>query len=156
MRPLIVLRGSLILAMLLLGPSARADGFVDFFYKQKVGQELSLTGHFSRGFKQQQFFERDFKTGEVEYFKYSGTFISPTTIIGNGSLTWPPRSLETVLMLYPDERLVKDLPEQGENVWFTGTLIGYQYGLSGITSDVSAGGVPFILLKRVSTEPPDS
>lgn len=155
MRPLSIVQGSVILLILLLNGLAWADAFTNFFYHQKVGQKITITGKFSRYSYQRQFFENDYKTGDVAYFTYYGTKISPTLILGDGSLEWPPDRLERVLFLYPDEALVKDLPEEGENVWFTGTLIGYQYGISGITSDVGAGGIPYILLKQVSTQPPD-
>jgi hypothetical protein len=59
-----------------------------------------------------------------------------------------------VLFLYPDEGVVKDVPEEGEDLWFTGTLIGYQYGISGITNSVFSGGAPYILLQHVSHQPP--
>jgi hypothetical protein len=59
-----------------------------------------------------------------------------------------------MLLLYSDEELVKDLPEQGENIWFTGTLIGFQYGISGMITSPFSGGDPYILLTRVSTVAP--
>ncbi len=58
-----------------------------------------------------------------------------------------------MLFLYPDEELVKDIPEDGEDLWFTGTLLGFQYGISGIVDSAFSGGDPYILLKRVSTPP---
>jgi hypothetical protein len=61
---------------------------------------------------------------------------------------------DTLLFVYTDDTLVKDLPEEGQDLWFTGTLIGYQYGINGITSGALSGGDPYILLKRVSTQPP--
>lgn len=156
MWPLLVVRGSVVLVILLLSVSAWADAFTNFFYKQRIGQEITVTGRFGRLSQQLSFFENNYKTGDVTYFKYFSTTVFPTAILGNGSLAWPPQRLETVLFLYPDEGLVKDLPMQGDNLWFTGTLIGYQYGTAGITSDVGTGGAPYILLKRVSTQPPEN
>ncbi|MGH7966002.1 MAG: hypothetical protein ACRERD_29995 [Candidatus Binatia bacterium] len=155
MRPLVIVRGSVILLTLLLSVSAWADAFTKFFYQQKIGQELTVTGRFGRLSQALSFFESNHKTGDDANFKYFSTTVFPTIILGNGSLAWPPKRLETVLFLYPDEGLVKDLPTQGDNLWFTGTLIGYQYGTAGITSDVGTGGAPYILLKRISTQPPE-
>ncbi|HJY81547.1 MAG TPA: hypothetical protein VKK81_10755, partial [Candidatus Binatia bacterium] len=66
----------------------------------------------------------------------------------------PASLFDTMLFVYPDEELVKDLPETGEDLWFTGTLIGFQYGISGIINSAFSGGDPYILLKRISHEPP--
>ena len=154
MRLLRVVRGSVVLVGLLLNEAAWADAFVNFFYRQKVGQEITATGRFRRFSYQKQFFRRDDKTGEVEYFYYFGMSMMPTKLIGDGALSLPASRLDAVLFLYADEALVKDLPEQGEDLWFTGTLIGFQYGISGIISSAGSGGDPYILLKRVSTQPP--
>ena len=150
-----MVRGSVILLSLLSsGPAWTADAFVHFFSLQPVGQELTLTGHFHRFNYKRKFFERNDKTGEVHYFDYFGTTLAPTRIIGKGSFTQEASWLDNVLFLYPDEELVKDLPEQGEDLWFTGTLIGFQYGISGIIRSAFSGGDPYLLLKRVSQQPP--
>jgi len=73
-------------------------------------------------------------TGDVEYMEYFGMTIVP---------------------LYFDQGQVKDLPLKGESFWFTGTLIGYQYGATGITRGVGVGGDPYILLRSVSGQPPE-
>jgi hypothetical protein len=154
MRSLWTVRGSLVLLTLLLSASAWADAFVNFFSKQKVGQEITVTGGFRRFSYKRKFFRRDYKTGEVEHFEYFGMSMVPTRIIGDGSLSLPASLFDTMLFVYPDEELVKDLPETGENLWFTGTLIGFQYGINGITDGALSGGDPYILLKRISREPP--
>ncbi len=154
MRSLWAVRGSLVLLMLLLSASAWADAFVNFFSKQKVGQEITVTGGFRRFSYKRKFFRRDYKTGEVEHFEYFGMSMVPTKIIGDGSLSLPASLFDTMLFVYPDEELVKDLPETGENLWFTGTLIGFQYGISGIINSAFSGGDPYILLKRISHESP--
>jgi hypothetical protein len=156
MRFLWAIRGSMALFVLLASELAWADAFVNFLYQQKVGQEMTVTGHFRRFSYKKQFFRRDYKTGTVEYFEFYGMTMVPTQIIGNGSLSLKANMLDSVLFLYSDQELVKDLPEQGENLWFTGTLLGFQYGISGITSAPGSGGDPYILLKRVSTQPPDA
>lgn len=149
-----IIRGSMILLTLLSsGPACAADAFVRFFSLQTVGQEITLTGHFHRFSYKRQFFERNYKTGEVHYFDYFGMTMTPTQIIGNGSFSQEANRLDTVLFLYPDEALVKDIPEDGEDLWFTGTLLGFQYGISGIVDSAFSGGDPYILLKRVSTQP---
>jgi hypothetical protein len=142
------------LTLLSSGPAWAADAFVRFFSLQKVGQEISITGHFRRFNYKRKFFERNYKTGEVLYFDYFGTTLIPVQVIGNGSLSQEANELDNVLFLYPDEELVKDLPERGENLWFTGTLIGFQYGISGITDSAYSGGDPYILLQRISQQPP--
>jgi hypothetical protein len=154
MRSLWTVRGSLVLLTLLLSASAWADAFVSFFSKQKVGQEITVTGGFRRFSYKRKFFRRNYKTGEVEHFEYFGMSMVPTKIIGDGSLSLPASLFDTMLFVYPDEELVKDLPKTGENLWFTGTLIGFQYGISGIINSAFSGGDPYILLKRVSPQPP--
>ena len=77
MRLLRVVRGSVVLVGLLLNEAAWADAFVNFFYQQKVGQEITATGRFRRFSYQKQFFRRDDKTGEVEYFYYFGMSMMP-------------------------------------------------------------------------------
>jgi hypothetical protein len=154
MRQLWVIQGGIAILVLLLSELAWADAFVRFLYQQKVGQEMTVTGYFRRFSHKKQFFRRDERTGKVEYFEFYGMTIIPTQIIGNGSLSLQANVLDSVLLLYPDQDLVKDLPEQGANIWFTGTLLGFQYGISGITSAPGSGGDPYILLKRVSTQPP--
>ncbi|MCS6926623.1 MAG: hypothetical protein NZ578_12050 [Candidatus Binatia bacterium] len=154
MRRLWTMPGSVGILVLLLSELAWADAFVRFLYQQKVGQEMTVTGYFRRFSYKKLFFRRDDKTGKVEYFEFYGLSMIPTQIIGNGSLSLRPNALDSVLFLYPDQELVKDLPEQGANLWFTGTLLGFQYGISGITSAPGSGGDPYILLQRVSTHPP--
>jgi hypothetical protein len=155
MRPLWAIQGSVVLCAVLWSGPAWPDAFVEFFYKQKIGQEITVTGGFRRFAYKKKFFQRDYKTGTVQYFEYFGMTLLPTKIIGDGSLSLQANVLDSMLLLYPDQELVKDLPEQGENVWFTGTLIGYQYGISGISSSVASGGDPYILLQRISTQPPE-
>ncbi len=65
MRSLWGVRGSVILTAVLLSVPAWADAFVDFFCKQKVGQEISVTGRFRRFSYRKQLFRRDHRTGEV-------------------------------------------------------------------------------------------
>lgn len=150
-----IVRGSVIfLALMLSRPVWAANAFVRFFALQKVGQEITITGPFRRSFYKRDFFQKNDKTGEVQHFDYFGTTMIPTHIVGNGSLVQKASRLDTVLFLYPDEELVKDLPEQGDNLWFTGTLLGFQYGIGGIVNSAFSGGNPYILLKRVSTQPP--
>jgi hypothetical protein len=149
-----VVRGGVFLLIGLLSAPVWADAFVNFLAKQKVGQEITVTGGFRRFHYKRQFFRRDDRTGEVENFEYFGMVMVPTTIIGNGALSLKANALDSAVLLYPDQDLVKDLPDQGNNLWFTGTLIGFQYGISGITSSPFSGGDPYILLKRISTQPP--
>jgi len=150
-----IVRGSVVsLVLLSSGPIWAADAFVRYFARQKVGQEITITGRFHRFRYKRQFFQRNDKTGEVQYFDYFGITLTPTQVVGNGSFSQEAKKIDSVLLLYPDEELVKDLPEQGENLWFTGTLLGFQYGISGIVNSVFSGGDPYILLKRVSTQPP--
>ena len=147
--------GSMVsLVLLSSGPIWAADAFVRYFARQKVGQEITITGSFHRFHYKRQFFQRNDKTGEVKYFDYFGITLTPTQVIGDGSFSQEAKRIDSVLLLYPDEEVVKDLPDQGENFWFTGTLLGFQYGISGIVTSVFSGGDPYILLKRVSTQPP--
>ena len=141
--------------MLVAGtPMPVAACFADFFPKQQVGQEMTLTGQFYRFSYARRFFRRDPQTGQVEYFTFFGVEVVPTTIIGNGTLSQEPRQIDSLLLLYPDEELVRDLPETGDQIWFTGTLLGYQHGASGITSAFGIGGMPYILLKGFSDQAP--
>ena len=142
------------LTLLSSRPAWAADAFIRFFALQKVGQEVSLTGRFSRFNYKRQFFERNDKTGEVRYFEYFGIILIPTRVVGSGAFAQEANKQDSVLFLYPDEGVVKDVPEEGEDLWFTGTLIGYQYGISGITNSVFSGGAPYILLRHVSHQPP--
>lgn len=151
------LNGSAVLAVLLVSmPGWAASSFANFFVQQKIGQEMTVTGAFSRYRMTRRFFRRDQETGEVEYFAFFGASVVPTTIIGNGSLSQEPRPLDSVLLLYSDETVVKGLPEAGDNIWFTGTLLGYQHGASGITTGFGIGGTPYILLQGFSTQAPES
>jgi len=127
---------------------------VNFLAKQKIGQEITVTGGFRRFSYKRRFFHRDEKTGEVENFEYFGMTIVPTMIIGNGKLSLRANVIDSMLLVYTDQELVKDLPEQGENLWFTGTLIGFQYGISGIITSPFSGGDPYILLTRISAVAP--
>lgn len=148
--------GSAALAVLLVSmPSWAASPFANFFAQQKVGQEMTVTGAFSRYSMNRRFFRRDHRTGEVEHFAFFRASIIPTTIIGNGALSQEPRPLDSLLLLYSDETVVKDLPEAGDNIWFTGTLLGYQHGVSGITRGFGIGGSPYILLRGFSTQAPE-
>jgi hypothetical protein len=147
-------RGSVLLLTLVSSTQAWSDEFVNFFRKQKMGQEITVTGGFRRFSYRRHFFQRDYKTGDVQYFDYFGTSMVPTKIIGDGSLSLRASLFDTMLLVYPDEELVKDLPEQGENLWFTGTLVGFQYGISGIIDSALSGGDPYILLKKISLEAP--
>lgn len=149
-----ILRTGLALATLLWSSPVWADAFVEFFAKQKVGQEITVTGGFRKFGYKRQFYQRNYRTGEVQYYDYFGMSMVPVMIIGDGSLSIVASLFDTMLLVYSDENIVKDLPEEGENLWFTGILIGYQYGSSGITSGARSGGDPYILLKRISKEPP--
>ena len=149
-----MLRAGLALAVFLWSPPVWADAFVEFFAKQKVGQEITVTGGFRKFHYKRQFYQRDYRTGEVQYFDYFGLSMVPTTIIGDGTLSIVASLFDTMLFVYADEALVKEIPEEGDNFWFTGTLIGYQYGINGITSGARSGGDPYILLKHISKEPP--
>ncbi len=143
------------LVMLVAGTPMRVVAcFADFFPKQKVGQEMTLTGQFYRFSYARRFFRRDPKTGQVDYFTFFGVEVVPTTIIGAGTLSQKPKQIDSLLLLYPDEELVRDLPEKGDKIWFTGTLLGYQHGASGITSAFGIGGMPYILLKGFSDQAP--
>lgn len=126
-----------------------ADPFVNFFRQQKIGQEIKVQGPFRRDSHQRNFFARDDKTGKVEHYTFFVTVILPTYLIGNGSLTQKARGLDAMVALYPDESVVKNLPVEGDHVWFIGTLLGYQYGREGITTDVGTGGPPYLLLKNI-------
>jgi len=139
---------------LLVNTQTWADPFVEFFTKQKVGQEITVTGGFRKFSYKRQFYERDHKTGDVKYYEYFGMSMVPTQIFGNGALALKASLYNTLLFVYADDALVKDLPEEGQDLWFTGTLIGYQYGINGITSGALSGGDPYILLMRISNQPP--
>ncbi len=149
-----LLRGSLVIFFMLQGASIQADEFVNFFAKQKIGQEMTVTGGFKRFSGTRHFFQRNDKTGEVRDFDYYGMIFLPTVMIGEGALALKASSLNSMLLFHLDPALTKDLPEQGDNVWFTGTLIGFQYGVTGITTSVFSGGLPYLLLHRVSTSAP--
>lgn len=143
----------------LLYPSAEAwaDAFVRFFANQKVGQEITVTGGFRRFPDQakRRYFIRDTRTGDVEYVEYYGMTMLPTLVVGNGAVSMKASIMDRMLLFYSDQALVKDMPLKGESYWFTGTLIGYQYGTVGITRGMGIGGDPYILLRSVSANPPD-
>ena len=145
---------AVIVCIFLLSTQTWADPFVEFFTKQKVGQAITVTGGFRKFTYKRQFYERNYKTGDVKYYEYFGMSMVPTQIFGNGSLALKASLHDTILFVYTDETLVKDLPEEGQDVWFTGTLIGYQYGINGITTGALSGGDPYILLTGVSQWPP--
>ena len=150
---------SLFIGSVLLYPcrAARADSFVRFFANQKVGQEITVTGGFRRfpDRDKRQYFLRDSQTGDVEYVEYYGMTMLPSLVVGNGSVSMKASVIDKMLMFYADRDLVKDIPLKGESYWFTGTLIGYQYGTMGITRGMGVGGDPYILLKKVSAQPPE-
>ena len=148
------LSGSLLVLTFVLGHQGWADEYVNFLAKQQVGQEMTVTGGFRRFSDKKHFFHRNDKTGEVEDFDFFGMTLVPTMLIGNGALSLRANSSTFLLVLYPDEEMVKDLPEQGKELWFTGTLIGFQFGVSGIITSPFSGGGPYLLLKRFSTLPP--
>ncbi len=157
MRSLVRWWGSAVLIMLVVGTPVRvAACFADFFQQQKVGQEMTLTGEFYRFPQTRRFFRRDYKTRRVDYFTFFSVAVVPTTIIGNGAMSQEARPIDSLLLLFPAEELVRDLPQTGDKIWFTGTLLGYQYGSSGITEAFGIGGMPYILLKRFSDQAPDS
>jgi hypothetical protein len=138
-------------ALVSLAPPVWADPFVEFFRQQKIGQELKVQGPFRRNSQQREVFKKDDKTGKVEYYTFFAMVVLPTHLIGNGSLTQEARGLDVLVVFYPDENMVKDLPVEGDKVWFTGTLLGYQFG-DGITTGAGIGGYPYILLKSVEPE----
>ena len=148
----------LLIGVALLSPSAeaRAGALVRFLAKQKVGQEITVTGGFQRFPDQdkRRYFIRDSRTGDVEYVEYYGMTMLPTLIVGNGTVSIQASIMDRILLFYSDRALVKDIPLKGESYWFTGTLIGYQYGTMGITRGMGVGGDPYILLRSVSASPP--
>ncbi len=157
MRSLVRCWGCAALVTLVAATHGRvAACFADFFQQQKVGQEMTLTGEFYRFPRARRFFRRNEKTGRIDYFTFFGVSVVPTTIIGNGTMSQEARPIDSLLLLFPDEDLVRDLPQTGEQIWFTGTLLGYQHGTSGITEVFSIGGRPYILLKRFSDQAPDA
>lgn len=129
--------------------SAWADAFVDFFRHQQIGQEIWVQGPFRRNAQVKHLFKKDDKTGAVEYYTLFATVILPTRLIGKGVLHKAPQNSDVVVVFYPDESAVKDLPVEGDNVWFIGTLFGYQGGTTAITTSVGSGGYPYLLLKQV-------
>ena len=62
-------RCATVVATLLVNTSAWADAFVEFFTKQKVGQEITVTGGFHKFAYKRQFYERNHKTGDVKYYE---------------------------------------------------------------------------------------
>ena len=146
------------IAFLSLDTEVRANGFVRFFANQKIGQEIIVTGGFRRFPDQdkRRYFVRDRQTGEVEYVEYYGMTMLPTLVVGNGTVSMKASIMTRILLFYADRALVKDIPLKGESYWFTGTLIGYQYGTMGITRGMGVGGDPYILLRSVSANPPDT
>jgi hypothetical protein len=140
--------------MCALASQVWANDYVNFLAKQQVGQDMTVTGGFRRSFEKRHFFRRDDKTGEVENFDFFIVALTPTTLIGNGSLSLQANVMNFLLVLSPDENLLKNLPERGDNLWFTGMLLGFQHGTSGIITSPFSGGGPYLLLKRVATVAP--
>ena len=138
-------------------PAAGAGAFVRFFANQKVGQEITVTGGFRRfpNRDKRRYFVNNTRTGEVEYVEYYGMTMVPSLVAGKGSVSMKASLMARVLLFYSDPALVSDIPLQGDSYWFTGTLIGYQYGTTGITRGMGTGGDPYILLKSVSAKPPE-
>lgn len=156
-----IFRSALLTGVVTLGffiQSVWADAFVDFFRHQQIGQEIWVQGPFRRNAQPKRLFKRDERTGAVEHYTLFATVILPTQLIGNGSLSKEPRGVDVVVVFYPEESIVNDLPVAGDNVWFNGTLFGYQGGKTAITTAVGAGGYPYLLLKKVlparSEQPP--
>ena len=149
-----------IIGMAFFYPSAeaQADALVRFFANQKIGQEITVTGGFRRfpDRDKRRYFIRDGRTGEVEYVEYYGMTMLPTLVVGNGTVSMQASIMDRILLFYADRDLVKDIPLKGESYWFTGTLIGYQYGTMGITRGMGIGGDPYILLRSVSATPPET
>ena len=137
------------MAVASLAYPARADEFVSFFQHQKIGQEIKVQGPFRRESYKRHLFKKNSTTGKVEHYDLFATVILPTALVGSGSLKQEPDRLDVLLAFYPDETLVIHLPEQGEGVWFIGTLLGYQYGREAVTDDVGTGGMPYLLLESV-------
>lgn len=146
------------ITFLSLGTEVRANALVRFFANQKIGQEITVTGGFRRFPAQdkRRYFIRDRQTGEVEYVEYYGMTLLPTLVVGNGTVSMKASVMDRILLFYADRDLVKDIPLKGESYWFTGTLIGYQYGTMGITRGMGIGGDPYILLRSVSATPPET
>ena len=146
------------ITFLSLGTEVRANALVRFFANQKIGQEITVTGGFRRFPDQdkRRYFIRDRQTGEVEYVEYYGMTMLPTLVVGNGTVSMKASVMDRILLFYADRDLVKDIPLKGESYWFTGTLIGYQYGTVGITRGMGIGGDPYILLRSVSATPPET
>ena len=138
-------------------PAAGAGAFVRFFANQKVGQEITVTGGFRRfpNRGKRRYFVNNARTGEVEYVEYYGMTMVPSLVVGKGSVSMKASLMAKMLLFYSDPALVSDIPLQGDSYWFTGTLIGYQYGTTGITRGMGMGGDPYILLKSVSAKPPE-
>lgn len=148
-----------LISLVFLRPHAAvgAGAFVRFFANQEVGQEITVTGGFRRfpnKGKRRYFFENA-ETGEVEYVEYYGMTIVPSLVVGKGSVSMKASLITKMLLFYADPELVEDIPLKGESYWFTGTLIGYQYGAMGITRGMGVGGDPYILLESISAEPPE-
>lgn len=138
-------------------PAAGAGAFVRFFANQEVGQEITVTGGFRRfpHKGKRRYFVTNARTGAVEYVEYYGMTMIPSLVVGKGSVSMKASLMAKMLLFYSDPALVADIPLVGETYWFTGTLIGYQYGTTGITRGMGMGGDPYILLKSVSAKPPE-
>ena len=138
-------------------PAAGAGAFVRFFANQEVGQEITVTGGFRRfpNKGKRRYFVTNARTGAVEYVEYYGMTMVPSLVVGKGSVSMKASLMAKMLLFYSDPALVADIPLVGESYWFTGTLIGYQYGTTGITRGMGMGGDPYILLKSVSAKPPE-
>ena len=153
----VIVVAALLGVMPIVGPQpSMASQFLRFFSNQKVGQEITVTGghrHFPSREKRRYFIHK-VGEGAGEYVEYYGMTIVPTFLAGNGSISITPSLWDKMLILYVAKDMVKRIPEKGDSLWFTGTLIGYQYGTMGITKIMNTGGQPYLLLDRVSANPP--
>lgn len=143
--------------MSIVGPKqSMASQFLRFFSNQKVGQEITVTGghrYFADRQKRRYFIHKSGE-GPVEHVEYYGLTMIPTFLAGNGSISIAPRLWDKMLILYVNQDMVQRIPANGDSYWFTGKLIGYQYGTMGITKIMNTGGQPYVLLERVSAHPP--
>lgn len=143
--------------MSIAGPrQSMASQFLRFFADQKVGQEITVTGghrHFADRQKRRYFIQKSGE-GPVEHVEYYGLTVIPTFLAGNGSISIAPSLRDKMLILYGNQNMVKRIPAKGDSYWFTGKLIGYQYGTVGITKIMNTGGQPYLLLDSVAAHPP--
>src|SRR5260221_5095557 len=90
-------KGSVCLLVCLLASEGWADEYVNFLAKQQVGRDITVTGGFRRSPDKNHFFRRDDKTGEVENFDFFGLALTPTTLIGNGTLSLRANAMNFLL-----------------------------------------------------------